>query len=126
MDQETVTNACRKDAGKLLKSKYKQIWSPENPTFGYCYIVSEALFHYAYPKHKPFVINLGVFGTHWYLDTPQRNDRIDFTADQFRAFDITRHYEKSKCCGFFKGSVQTERGYISKAGYAMAQLLGLV
>jgi hypothetical protein len=77
------------------------------------------------------VLNLGKCETHWFLapNTPGHilgHFIVDFTADQFKGFDVTRSYPNARGCGFFKGSVQTERGFISKHGYAMAKLLGLV
>lgn len=55
-------------------------------------------------------MNLGEgIGTHWFI---QVNGEIkDFTSAQF---DFELDYSKAIGKGFFKGSVKTEKGYISK------------
>lgn len=111
-----------KIGNSLLKEPYKSNWCSDNPTYGYCYIVSEALYHFLPEKNvSAYCMNLGEIGTHWYI---KKNDEIiDFTASQF---DFPIDYTKSVRKGFFKGSVQTNRGYISKRGYKIAELLELI
>jgi hypothetical protein len=104
-----------------LKPSYREKWTSENPTFGYCYLISEILYHFVYPKSKSYCLNLGPLGTHWFL----KNDGviIDWTKDQF---DFAIPYEKARGCGFFKGSTRTERGYISKNAHQLGMVLGLI
>ena len=106
---------------KYLKNRYKLIWSKDNPTAGYCYLISEILYHYIYPNSKTYCINLGELGTHWFIKVD--NQIIDYTAKQF-SFDIP--YEHARCCGFFKGGIITNRGYISKNAYFLAKDLGVI
>lgn len=120
--QEQVHQALLEFGSSLLKQPYRDEWSEDNPTLGYCYVVSEAIYHYAVESvATPRVISFGDGRTHWYIQTSERI--IDYTAEQF-AFEID--YEASSRCPFFKGSIRTPKGYISKRGYAVAQKLGLV
>jgi hypothetical protein len=97
------------------------MWSPENPTLGYCYVVSEAIFHYGgLEKPVPYVMSFPEGGTHWFI---RDGDRIiDFTSEQF---DFQVDYSKAVRCPFFKGGVETDRGFISKRGQQIAELLEL-
>lgn len=106
--------------GDLLKSPYKQLWTIDNPTLGYCYIVSEALYHYLDGEIKAYCISMDN-GTHWYVKLD--NNIHDFTNEQF---DQDVDYSKGIGKGFFKGSIPTNKGYISKRGYAMAKHLELI
>jgi len=120
--QDQVNTALREIGNSLLKQPYKDAWSEDNPTLGYCYVVSEALYHYAVDGTvTPRVISFPEGGTHWYLQTEE--GIVDFTSEQF-PFDVD--YAASNRCPFFKGGVQTSRGYISKRGHIIAQKLGLV
>lgn len=47
---------------------------------------------------------------------------VDYTDSQF-SFEVDR--SAAKRCPFFKGGVQTSKGFISKRGFQVAQLLGL-
>lgn len=104
----------------LLHPRYKSQWSLINPTYGYCYLLSEALFHFLDETDlQSYCINLGDT-THWFL---KQNDIIDFTAKQF---NFLVDYNKAKHTAFLKGKHPTERGYISAKGLAMAEYLGLI
>lgn len=106
-----------------LKRYYRQKWTPERPTTGYCYLVSEALYHYAFTDLASFVINLGPeLGTHWFLKD-SKGKVIDYTGDQF---DFPVPYEKARRAIFFKGAIETPRGYISRNGFLMAKYLKLI
>lgn len=120
VDKRIVVNKLRDLDGELLKKEYKNRWTPDNPTLGYCYIVSEALYHYLDNEVKAYCISMDN-GTHWYVTVD--GEIVDFTGDQF---DFPVDYGKGIGKGFFKGSVKTARGYISKRGYEMALHLGLV
>lgn len=120
--QEQVNDALRTLGNSQLKQPYKSLWTEENPTLGYCYVVAEALFHYApIGKAQPFVISFPEGGTHWYLK--DGDTLYDFTGEQFD-FELDR--SSANRCPFFKGGVETSRGWISKRGYLVAQALGLV
>lgn len=103
--------------GHLLKPNYKKLWSRENPTLGYCYILSEVLYHYIPENVKTYCIS-GDFGTHWFVKI--NGETVDFTKYQFN-FEID--YSKAIGKGFFKGSIQTNKGYISKRGFELYQHL---
>jgi hypothetical protein len=103
----------------LLHANWKNRWSKERPTTGYCYLVSEILFHYIYPNSKAFVLKIND-ETHWFI----KNDEeiIDWTSDQF---DSIPPYSGARRAAFFKGSIETRRGKISKKAYQLAQYLGV-
>jgi hypothetical protein len=111
---------------KMVKKQYRDEWSKDNPTAGYCYILAEALYHYVYPNAKSYCLNLDEegyegLGTHWFLK--DNGKIIDFAGEQYD-FDIP--YSKARRRAFLQGSVDTKRGNISKRGYELARLLGYV
>lgn len=68
---------------KLLKPEYRKKWSQENPTYGFCYIGSETLYH-LFAKDLGYVPmnardDRGI--SHWWLE--KETNRIDPTADQY-------------------------------------------
>lgn len=109
---------------ELLKPRYKKNWSKDNPTYGYCYQISEALYHY-YPKYEklnPYVINFkNEYGTHWFLS--DLNEIVDFTYQQF-LFEVD--YSLGKHCMFQPGKIKTNRGLISSNSHQMATVLELI
>jgi len=116
IDKENLYNALRQMGKKHLKPQYKDQWTPERPTTGYCYVVSEVLYHYKAPKgSKPWFIRISKNETHWCIKLPN-NKIIDLTKDQF---DKNEHipYEKGKYKPFI-----TKK--ISKRGKILADLLG--
>ena len=120
MRQKTINCKLKEIGNTLLKKEYKDGWSEENPTYGYCYIVSEMLYHYIYKNSTPYYLKLnGV--THWFLKN--ENKIIDLTGNQFN-FKID--YSKAKKAAFFQGSFETDRGKISKRGYNLAKKFGIV
>lgn len=100
---------------KYLKHPYKEQWIPERPTTGYCYVVSEVVYHFLAPKgSKSYVLRTGKNATHWFIKQPN-GKIIDLTSDQF---DTPVDYEKGKAQAFL-----TKK--ISKRGAMLANLLGL-
>ena len=116
-----VHETLRKLGPSLLKEPYKSKWTKQNPTYGYCYIVSEALYHYGKQGLRPCCLSLGGGCTHWFLK--DGDTILDYTAAQF-SFSLP--YEQAVGKGFMKGSVKTHRGFLSKRGYAMAEALKLL
>lgn len=109
-----------------VKVRYKSNWFRDKPTAGYCYILAEVLYHYEFKKAKSYCVNLDEqgyegLGTHWFLKS--KGQIIDFAGEQYD-FDIP--YNKARRRTFLKGSVETDRGWISKRGYKLAKLLGYV
>ena len=120
--KEEVRARLRDLGPRLLKAEYKAQWSEDNPCWGYCYLVSEAIHHYCREETVPRCFDLGEgYGKHWFLD--KNGEPVDYTAEQFD-FKVPHHRASKR--QFRKGSVETERGLISKRGYEMARWLGLV
>jgi len=119
---ESVSAALRELGASMLKKPYRDMWSESNPTLGYCYIVSEAFYHYAGLENlTPMVMSFPEGGTHWWLKTAE-GVIIDFTAEQF---DFEVDYSAGVRCPFFKGGVSTDKGFISKRGQIIAEAIGL-
>ncbi len=116
IDRKKLHDALRRMGKKYLKPQYKDQWTPERPTTGYCYVVAEVVYHYLAPKgSRPYVMKTSENETHWFIK--DREGRvIDLTADQF---DEPVDYTKGKPQNF-----QTRD--ISKRGKMLAQLLRLV
>lgn len=116
IDKEKLYDALRQMGKKHLKPLYRDEWTDERPTIGYCYVVAEVIYHYLAPKgSKPYVMKTGEGETHWFLRDPDGNV-IDETADQF---DEPVDYSKGKPVPF-----QTKE--ISRRGKMLAKLLGLI
>ena len=115
IEREKLYDALREMGRKNLKPQYRDQWTPERPTTGYCYVVAEVVYHYLAPEgSRPYVMKIGENETHWFIKDP--NDRvIDLTADQF---DKTIDYSQGKPMNFL-----TKK--ISKRGKILAGLLGL-
>jgi len=95
--KERLHRALRTMGKKHLKPLYREGWTPENPTTGYCYVVAEVVYHYLAPKgSQPYVTHTGQKETHWFLRSPS-GEVIDLTADQF---DIPPDYEQGKRANF--------------------------
>jgi len=111
-----LDDALREMGPKYLKERYRERWTPERPTTGYCYVVSEVLYHYEAPEgSKPYVVRMHDGNeTHWFLKDP-KGRVIDFTADQY---DEPVPYDKGKPCAFLTKQ-------LSKRGRVLADLLGL-
>jgi len=105
---------------KFLKPEWASKWAKDRPTTGYCYLVSEILYHYIYTEAKPKVMRVNG-GTHWFL--VDNGVVVDWTGNQF---DCEVPYEEGRGCGFFVGSVKTNRGKISKKSYELAKILEIV
>jgi len=125
VDEETNTkleavrfrlqNALRVMGTKYLKPQYRSHWTPDRPTTGYCYIVSEIIHHFLLNgQSKPHLIRLESGGTHWFLKLPI-GQIVDWTADQF---DRPIPYGRAKPAGFLTKTP-------SKRSLVLASLLGL-
>ena len=120
ISQQYITDTLRGFGPWLLKPEWRRTWRTDRPTTGYCYLVSEALYHYTVPDTQPFVVNLGDAGTHWFLRDIATGRIIDYTGDQF---DFPVPYDRGRRCAFFRGAVTAPRGLISKRGFSMEKLL---
>ena len=115
IDKEKLYDALRKMGPKYVKKQYRNRWTPERPTTGYCYIVAEVVYHYLAPKgSKPHVVRMNGDETHWCIVLPD-GQIVDLTSDQY---DEPVPYDKGRPHAFM-----TPR--ISKKGRILAKLLGL-
>jgi len=98
-----------------LRPQYKDRWTPERPTTGYCYVVAEVVYHYLAPAgYRPHVMNTGGDDKHWFLKGAD-GEVIDLTDDQF---DHRLDYSQGKPQNF-KTKEASQRGRI------LAEFLGL-
>ena len=70
----------------LLKPRYRAQNMAGNPSFGHCYVASEAFYHLRGGKAAgwvPVCVRIGG-DTHWWLRGP-KGEIVDLTADQFKA-----------------------------------------
>lgn len=124
LTEQQVVDTLRNVGDKWLSKKYKHEWEQDSPTNGYCYIVAEVVYHYVVANGTPICISFEDGTTHWYVRDNENGQLVDFTRQQFGAERIP--YERGVGKGFMKGGVQTPKGFISKRGYALATLLGVV
>lgn len=115
INKAKLNGALRQMGKKYLKPQYRDEWTPERPTEGYCYVVAEVIYHYLAPEGcRPYVIKTGENQTHWFLKYP-KGKVIDLTVAQF---DEPVDYAQGKPHNF-----RTKE--ISKRGKILADLLGL-
>lgn len=106
----------REDQGALLKKEY-QI-EGEHYTFGYCYIASEALYHYMGGKDSNLTPVCGRDDNgivHWWL-RDNRGNIFDITREQYTSKGETPPYDKGRACGFIGSK-------ISKRAKALLEIL---
>jgi hypothetical protein len=115
IDRQKLHDALRLMGRKYLKPQFRDQWTPERPTTGYCYVMAEVAYHYlALKGSRPYVMKIGENETHWFIkDSDGRV--IDLTADQFdEPIDYTQGHPQN---------FLTKE--ISKRGKMLADLLGL-
>ncbi len=114
--KENLHNALREMGSRYLKREYRTSWSPDNPTAGYCYVVSEMVMHYLAPNGtKSYALDTPA-GKHWFLKYPGEKV-IDLTADQTNE---CLDYENAKQQIF----IPVKNG-VSKRAVILAEKLGL-
>lgn len=114
--RNTLNEALRIMGPSYLKKEYRNLWTPEVPVIGYCYVVSEAIYYIMKSKGKqlyPHVMRVfpdrseytgspgetlhgTVYDTHWYL-LNESGSIIDYTSNQY---DFELKYGTGKRCGF--------------------------
>lgn len=120
LSQKFINGFCKELAGEFLLKEYLNGWTPDNPTFGYCYLISEALYHYGtgYKRFRPYYINLGEpHGVHWYLSNG--HDIVDFTCNQF-VFEIDHSAGRRHTFLQMPTMLKTAKGPISKKAHELA------
>lgn len=81
LEKELLHNALKEMGSKYLVVD-KDKWSSEKPTTGYCYVVSEVVYHYYAPRGtRPARLENSERSSHWFLVYPG-NVVIDLTLDQ--------------------------------------------
>jgi hypothetical protein len=118
--QDMVNEATLHDKGKLLKPKFQRLWSEENHLRGYCYLVSEWVWHYVpiADSLTPRMLYVGE-ETHWFLQSDENGDVIDLTAGQY---NFPLDYTVATKRAFFKGAIQTNKGWISRNGHKFSKI----
>ena len=91
LEKEHLHNALLEMGKDYLKKSYKSQWTPERPTTGYCYIVSQVIHYCLFPNSKSWCMKLKNNKTHWFIKLLD-GTIIDLTADQF---DETIDYSKA-------------------------------
>ena len=107
---------------KFLHTEWKKKWTPKHPTTGYCYLISEIMYHYVLLNVQPYMLTM-MGNTHWFLKDIDKNTIVDHTAEQF---SVPVPYEIAKRAAFYKGSISTHRGYISKRAFELAKEMGII
>lgn len=64
---------------KNVHKEYRHLWTSEKPYLGYCYVVSELLYHLLDKKATPKTIAT-VEGKHWFLELDNMKI-LDYTCD---------------------------------------------
>lgn len=84
----------------LLKPQYRKHWSPGNPTFGHCYVASEALYHLLGGDRSEWMPARGrdKNGVHWWLEHRETGKILDPTADQYQK--AKPPYQNGRRAGF--------------------------
>lgn len=87
----------------LLKKQWRTKAIGKHPTYGHCYVVTEAIYH-LYGKSrgfKPKVVRVPEADntTHWWLENA-KGERIDGTKEQFESVGITIPYEQGRGSSF--------------------------
>jgi hypothetical protein len=89
----------------LLARGYRDSWSADNPTRGFCSIASEVAYFILGGPTQGWVAMVGADpagGTHWWLERPTEagRERFDPTAAQYLSREITPPYERGRGGGF--------------------------
>lgn len=85
----------------LLKPEYK-MFNKYNPTFGHCYVASEALFHLAGGKASGLSIKRARDASnisHWWLES-EEGQIFDPTSEQYEHFGTKPPYDSGVSTGF--------------------------
>lgn len=115
--REKLHNALIRMGPKHLKPLYRGDWLKDNPTNGYCYVVSEVIYHYLAPEgSNPKVVKLSPEKTHWWIEAKD-GTILDGTSEQFKNGKIPYHQGRNN-------SFLTNKP--SKRARILAKELGLI
>lgn len=76
---------------KNVRQEYRHLWSEDKPYIGYCYVVTELLYHLSDKKITPKVLPTPE-GKHWYIQLSDGTP-LDLTSD--REYDYTAGVKRS-------------------------------
>ena len=121
VDHDRLTQSLIKMGTKCLKTKeMKEMWSEDNPTCNYCYVIAEFTYWYVAPKGtKPYSLEVPSYGSlHRFLKFPDEKI-IDLAVEQF--YDMSEiDYTKARHRPF----MQTGGKGPSKRAKMLAELMG--
>lgn len=110
LEKESLHTALKgMGADFLVVDKHK--WSSDKPTTGYCYVVSEVVYHFYAPRGtKPARLENAGTSSHWFLVYPG-NMVIDLTLDQNpEPFD----YHKAEYRDFYTADISARARVLAK------------
>lgn len=76
----------------LLKPMYREE-NEKNPTFGHCYVASEAIYHLDGKKLQPYYGKDDRGITHWWLMDERNHILVDATCEQYYSKGLKPPYE---------------------------------
>lgn len=122
MLEEAIKEAILLDKGNSLKPNFKKEWKESNYQRGYCYLVSEVLFHFVpqFKDYTPRMMRISPTETHWFLMNEETKQIADYTSEQY---PFMLEYALSIKKPFLNGSVKTHRGYASKKSIKLYNLI---
>jgi hypothetical protein len=89
LTQKRLHAALRRMGRDGLKPLYRDAWTPDMPTRGYCWVVTELVYKLVLPELKKDHgyqlrrMDTGGGWEHWFLYNPDTDTVIDCTSDQF-------------------------------------------
>jgi hypothetical protein len=89
----------------LLEPKYREWWSPENPTLGFCSLVTEVTYFLVGGSNSGYISYVARDKddtTHWWLDHKTLG-KLDLSKEQYTNIGLVPPYERGnlgKPCGF--------------------------
>ena len=112
---------CRMGPKHLHTKEMREKWTPENPTYCYCYVIAEFVhFYICREAWKPYSLKVpGDPGLHRFHKTPS-GIIVDLAAEQFDNYEEV-DYNNARGCGFLqtgcKGPSRRTRDLAALMGY---------
>lgn len=83
-----LKNALIKMGPTFLKPEYQHLWSEENPTFGFCYVISECIY-YLLDRRATVKVLSTPEGKHYFLEL-EDGTILDLAADRDYDYSVAR------------------------------------